>query len=334
MENNDAKVKLGHHRISKWFAFVRPTALLLIMVFLFTYVSFAWMRREWTPYVYQEGIKIATSGSLVFELQDAPDGTTSTGMNINEILKMEDFVLKPVSNMNGASDGFFNLNMTSGAGNETYNYLDVKDYGNDYMEMGKENGYIEFKLMLYSPSTDGTRYVYIHPDSKIKISDNTAEEKKSAINCVRVSVTLADQRTFIFVPDGVDPSEHMGVNDYPLQNGFLMDGVALSTTQVTPPGESEPVDVVKAPDSPGVVVGHFSDYIGGTYTDGLLTAPDTSKALFPLISDGESGTVEHWITIRVWAEGSHEDCTDEIAADAEIDLMLRFSSFTVNESAN
>ena len=58
-----------------WFAIVRPVTLLFMMVFLFSYVSYAWMRREWTPYIEQEGITISTSGSLVFQLDNNQGGT-------------------------------------------------------------------------------------------------------------------------------------------------------------------------------------------------------------------------------------------------------------------
>lgn len=346
-ENNAAKVSKA--KPVKWVTFIRPVTLLLIMVLLLTYISYAWLRRSWTPYVEQEGITIATSGSLVFKLEDY--SSTTAGMSINDILKLqEDFVLKPVSNRHGNSDGFFTLNLFKGEGNESYQYLDVSKYDDDNTAMGVDNGYIEFKLMLMAPSDPNKednvnllRYIYIHDDSHIKISKGS-EDHSEVVNCIRVSVTLVStQKTYIFVPevDG-DSIVHMGINDGldEATNDYVSNGVKYYETYVGPNSEGnvettqvkykngKTENLVLAPNAEVnnhvVNVGEFGDY-NGLAADGVTY--DANKTLFTLDSTSESS---EWIIVRVWAEGTHKDCTEEIAG-AQIDLKLKFASFTVEK---
>lgn len=319
-----------------WVSLIRPAVLLLVAVFLTTYVSFSWMRREWTPYVEQSGISIATSGSLVFQLEG--DGASGgTGMSIVDILKLsKDFVLKPVSNQNGGSDGFFTMDMRGGEGSEKYEYLDVSKYNKDYSAMGVDNGYIEFQMMLFSLISDNSfRYVYIHPDSYVSVSSETEDIQKDVINCIRISVTIVGTgQTFIFVPEGC-PVEHSGVNE------------ALSNTSNVfyyeqPYDKSNPQVADKLSDGTLIVaeanpnacrVTNFSSVDGGTYAEnGVLTEFDPAESLFYFEAD-ESESGQQWITIRVWAEGSHEDCKEAIAG-AKIDLKLKFASHTVETASN
>ena len=310
---------------------MRPTLLLLTALILFTYVSFAWLRREWTPYVEQSNITIATGGSLVFEFEG--ESGASTGKSINEILGLtKEFVLKPVSSQNGGADSFFTLDLQHGAGLETYRHLDVSDYQNDPIKMGIENGYIEFQMMLYSPDSSNTiRYVYIHPESHIRFSEGGEAEQADAIKCIRMSVTLnSSGETWIFGADGV--TAHSGVNAVydDVNQRYVMDGVnyylnyngdnvAQSEIMTT----WEEYDVVAPSD-------HFkeiSEFDGGEYDEnGTLVSRDPSQTLFPLTSG--DNTTKRWITVRIWAEGSDPHCTDKISG-AQIDLKLKFSSFTV-----
>ncbi|MBE6592729.1 MAG: hypothetical protein E7642_01900 [Ruminococcaceae bacterium] len=345
MKNNmQIKQDAANNKSVKWFAFVRPTLLLLITVFLFTYVSFAWMRREWTPYVAQDGITIATGGSLAFQLDENAEVTTVT--TINDILKVKNFVLKPVSNLNGKSDSFFALDLQKAVGQETYEKLNVSDYGGDYTKMGVENGYIEFQLMLYSAdSANKERYVYIDCDEKsgsyIRISDNTPEQAQ-VLECIRVSLTTKDGRTWIFAPEiknengGQKVTAHQGVNLAPKADGtgYLMDGVKYYDNYDPEAAVNSPLlnyggqDIVKnyVPEENTTDMGlhYFSDYSGKDENGN-----STEKALFQIHS-GEA--TKEWLTIRIWAEGTHGKC-DKLIAGSQIDLKLKFSSFTVDASS-
>ena len=346
MNNNEQQNAIKGKKRKAWLAFMRPTLLLLVTVFLFTYVSFAWLRRDWTPFVEQSGITIATGGSLVFQLEG--NYNAQTGMSINEILKLQkDFVLKPVSNLLGRSDTFFTLDLQQGEGSEVYKYLNVADYNNDETQMGIENGYIEFQLMLYSPDADGTtRYVYIHPDSYISVAASTDMLQADVVNCIRVSVSLADGRTWIFGAEGVTTHEGVNIVKSPTNSTqYLMDGVRYYD-KYNPEDESKSVVATKYQNNDIVVdyvetqkvgddgtisnvkekvqIYSFSDFKGGTYEDGVMVEQDVEKTMFDMVAGQDT---KQWVTVRVWAEGTHEDCVDLIAG-AKIDLKLKFSSFT------
>lgn len=317
----------------KWLPLVRPTLLLLTTVMLFTYVSFAWLRREWTPYVEQSNITIATGGSLVFEFEG--ESGASTGKSINEILGLKkDFVLKPVSSQNGNENSFFTLDLQHGAGLETYQHLNVADYNNDPIQMGIENGYIEFQMMLYSPdAADTIRYVYIHPESHIRFSEGGDPEQADAVKCIRMSVTLnGTNETWIFGPDGV--TGHSGVNSVADDGKYIMDGVKYySTYNSDDVSESEIMSewmgykVVEPSDHYKTI----SDFDGGDYDEnGNFINRRTDQTLFSLAS-GEGNATKKWVTVRIWAEGSDSNCTDKISG-AQIDIKLKFSSFTITNS--
>ncbi|MBR6681173.1 MAG: hypothetical protein IKL59_07935 [Clostridia bacterium] len=331
---NDNKIQLAANAKRKrrrWLPLIRPTLLLLTTVILFTYVSFAWMRREWTPYVEQSNITIATGGSLVFEFEG--ESGASTGKSINEILGLtQEFVLKPVSSQTGGENSFFTLDLQHGAGLEKYRHLDVSDYDNDPIKMGIENGYIEFQMMLYSPdAADTIRYVYIHPESHIRFSEGGDAEQADAVKCIRMSVTLnSSNETWIFGPDGV--ISHSGVNMIydDTNKRYVMDGVNYySSYNADNVAQSEIMSVWEGHNvvEPSDHFKEISEFDGGTYDEnGILISRDTDQTLFSLTSG--DNTTKRWVTVRIWAEGSDPNCTDKISG-AQIDLKLKFSSFTI-----
>ena len=60
---------------------IRPLVTLTVMVMMFTYVSYSWIRREWTPYIEQSNIMITTGGSLMFQFGKE----NTSGKTINDI---------------------------------------------------------------------------------------------------------------------------------------------------------------------------------------------------------------------------------------------------------
>lgn len=336
MDEKKDPMKIVSPLKKKWLAFVRPATLLLMMIFLFSYVSYAWMRREWTPYIEQSGITISTSGSLVFQLDNSAMG--GAGMSINKILNLDDdFVLNPVSNRNGGTHGFFGLDLTSEEKDTTYKHIEVTD--STATAIGIQNGYIEFKMALYSPDPDNEiRYIYIHPDSHIQlhqtVQDSNEEEFKKVINCIRVSITLISTgKTIIFVPEqdhNGSPTTnpvHSGVNDIKDPNDntkYLMDGARfyeaenVKSPATTYGGE----DIVVSADTAEVCT--LKKYMAGCTTENDTPNPTSENTLFELKADGLLSS-QQWIIIRIWAEGTHEDCDEDIAG-AQIDLKLKFTS--------
>lgn len=356
MKRNEETSQSVRKKSMRWFAFMRPVALLLVMVFLCTYVTYAWLRRDWTPTIQQDGITIATGGSLVFQLEDNSVGTV---MSINDVLKLDDFVLKPVSNRHGTSDGFFTLDMSGGDGFEKYKYLDVNQYqtnSDNYSKMGIDNGYIEFKVALVAPGNQN-RYVYIDtstnedtnaPYSEIRFNSAAGEADatdQETAKCIRVSVTVSTAgspaKTFIFLSDQSEIGRHTGVDDKASDGKYVMDGKYyhqmndagtpvvdangrfVPETQDYELGSEDQAKIVKAPIDSNTKVAHFTDYNG--YND-ETDEKDTTKALCELV-----GGQQTWLTIRVWAEGTDPICTEDIAGN-QIDLRIRFSSYPADQS--
>ena len=312
-----------------WKRMIRPLTMLLIMITLFTYVSFSWMRREWTPTIEQQGITIATSGSLVFQMGEGADYTD--GKTINEIVDLKDFYLIPVSNLTGETDHFFKLEQTT-PGQEAYAYLDKSAYGGKPMEMGKSNGYLEFKFQLHAPDGEsGIRYIYLHEDSKIENAEGTIGDPAS---CVRVSISLGTQSAMIFRADSSIP--HTGITNKKIDDSYIADGVSYyvpgTYDQINEDGTKR-TEIVSGGvtyllEEENTQVHSFSDYNGKT--NGQY---DTNKTLLEMTSglDAANPTVD--ITVRIWIEGTDENCVDAIS-NGQINLLLKFASFTSSQLNN
>lgn len=312
-----------------WKKMVRPVTMLLIMITLFTYVSFSWMRREWTPTIEQTGITIATSGSLVFQMGEGSEYTD--GKTINEIVNLKDFYLIPVSNCTGETDDFFKLEQTT-PGQEMYVYLDKSDYGGKPLEMGKNNGYLEFKFQLHAPDGEsGTRYIYLHEDSKIENAQGTTGDPAS---CVRVSISQGTQSAKIFRQDAT--KGHTGITNEKNGDNYAADGLhyyipgTYDTTKDEGEKQTEVVvnGVKKALEVSTVAVHDFDEYSGKT--DGKY---DPAKAMFQMTAglDAANPTVE--ITVRVWIEGTDPNCESSIS-NGQINLLIKFASFTSAQLQN
>ena len=57
---NNAKQKIN------WIRVLRPIALALALLFLLSYATYAWLKRDWKPKIHQENIKIVAGSSLTF----------------------------------------------------------------------------------------------------------------------------------------------------------------------------------------------------------------------------------------------------------------------------
>lgn len=308
----------------RWKQMIRPLTMLVIMLMLFTYVSFSWMRREWTPTIEQNGITIATSGSLVFQMDD--NSGPSDGKTINEILGIDDFALIPVSNLTGETDHFFKLDANSGPGQETYVHLDKSspEYGDKAQTMGIKNGYLEFRFQLYAPDgPDTVRYIYLH-ETKVETAYSLTGNVDVA-SCLRVSVTAEHTgQTWLFVPaDGVT---HTGVTTEMVGGRYVADGVRFYKTYDTITETGQKTETVTVNNQNYNIletnpqIHRFEEFNG--YTN---DAYDSNKALFAMNAGDDSARV--WITVRIWIEGTDENCTDSIS-DGQINLLLRFGSFT------
>lgn len=318
-------------RLSSWTNMIRPAAMLLFTILLFVHMSYSWIRREWTPSIAQDGIKITTSGSLVFQMGN--DSDFSDSQTINEILNVTEFVLKPVSNCSGESTDFFTLNFNESIGFEKFQHLNITsaEY-KDFTDMGYKNGYLEFTFVLHSP--DGpptTRYIYLE---EAYIRDALTDEA-SAASCVRVSITnKSTNKTIIF---GECTGERMAISNEKDGSGHHLADNALLYSYYDPSDETKSMYadkiIYKNGDSITTTeedllkhqeVRSFSE-VSGRGADGSF---DPNKVLFSMASG--SGAQGVTLTIRIWLEGSDPSCSASISAQ-EIDLKLTFAAFTAEE---
>lgn len=313
-----------------WKKAIRPIITIVIMVVLFTYVSYSWIRREWTPYIEQNNIMITTGGSLMFQFGEE----NTSGKTINDILGAEfaDFKFNPVSNCTGESYDFFTVNNQGAEGTEYYQYIDPKNH-TDSKLVGLNHGYLEFDFTLYAPEDElnVTRYVYLE-EAYIRDSreNDTDPITKNFAKAIRVSVTF-DDKTIIFADiDGAWETENgrqylsstAVTNKKDNSDKFIMDGQKFykenrdengNLVERTNWDDTENTDTLILQET---TLEHFSNYNGGTNKN------DHNKALFAI-----SGSDPKTITIRVWVEGTDPACAPAIAG-GEIDLLLKFSSFT------
>ena len=154
------------------------------------------------------------------------------------------------------------------------------------------------------------------------------------MNCIRVSITIYDQvnagKTIVFVPNNISSHEtkdgtvtlHSGVNTKQVDEKYIMDGVDYysdpsSKTEAVKNGE----DYIVIPWLTDVTT--LNTYMGGFDTNAENGNPTQENTLFALTDSNQV-----WVTIRIWAEGTHPDCTEEIAG-AQINLKLKFGAVAV-----
>jgi len=324
----------------RWINIIRPLSMTLLATFLLTYFSFAWIRREWSPKLEQEGITIATGNTLAFVFDDKV--TNTMGTSIDELLGIQNFKLKSVSNLTGNSGDFFSMTV-SPAGNQfsTLHHISRADIANPpsdpaqlNTQLGKEFGYVDVQFTVMAPNNDGaTRYVYIDPTS---IFENV-DPNHDVVSAIRISITLShgvgdisEGTTYIFgprVPEGGTPKTHYGINNatIPGTSTYAVDGAYRYLDQLDENGDPIPASAVVAN---GVTYSmqEQSKQNGGTgklYDFDQFDGSSTAKTLFKL-ENGEQQT----ITIRIWAEGEDERCTSEISGRA-FNLHLKFEALIV-----
>ncbi len=317
-----------------WVKVIRPLSMILLVTFLLTYVSFSWIRREWSPSLEQEGITIATGNTLAFVFDDTV--TNTMGTSIDELLGIRNFKLKSVSNLTGNSGDFFSMEV-SPAGNQfsTLHHISRSDIANPpsdvtqlNTQLGKEFGYVDVQFTVMAPNNDGAiRYVFIDPTS---IFEN-ADAEHDVVSSIRISITLSsgvgdisEGTTYIF---GSSDKEHYGINNKTLNNSsiYVVDGAYRYLSELDENGDPRPATSVTV-DGQNYDIQLKSAQNNGTgklYTFDQFDGTSIEKTLFKL-ENGEQQT----ITIRIWAEGEDPGCTSEISGHA-FNLHLKFEALII-----
>ena len=154
---------------------------------------------------------------------------------------------------------------------------------------------------------------------------------------LRVSITIISQteagKTIIFVADGTETHDvagygsavHSGVNNVNSDGVYLMDGKNYYSDPVNETiAEKYDDQYVVVPTT--TTVANLKDYMGGFDTNPDGGAPNETNTLFAL-----NGSNQVWVTIRIWAEGTHPNCTEEIAG-SQINLKLKFGAAEVEQA--
>ncbi|MBR5250492.1 MAG: hypothetical protein IKV38_00525 [Clostridia bacterium] len=300
-------------KFNEYAKFMRPFAILLVMIILLTATTWAWVRREWAPYLSsgENGMSIATTDALVFNMDvtDSGDDQLASSKTINAILNVNHFELKPVSNATGMSDAFYKINY--GNTQEEYTFINIGN-GISNMEIGKENGYVDITFWVQGSGSTKTQYVYLHKDSHIGTPGSLLKDSEKAI---RVAITAGSQ-TYLFSAEG---------------NRAKDDGDFYPYKAVSKAG---PVYVEKD----GELVWNQS-CISQLGADAFKTFDayngydennnkDYGKCLFTV-----SGQERVAIRVKIWLEGEDELCDEHIISDF-IDLMIKFTAYSSEELIN
>ncbi len=342
-----------------WLRIIRPIALALVLVFLLSYATYSWMRRDWTPKIHQENVKIQAGSSLTFIYGD----DNIDDIPVNDLLNMPEFVFKSVSNSTGESDDFFMLDYsTKGSFYDTFNIIDDLDvdedmlglYDNKYTAYGRKCGYIELKFHIASKDEDDTfdKNIYLDGSYIRGKLDANKELNDKAANAMRISVTVhgtgeendpeKDDVTYIFAKEFLENGEpikdadkkpiltrvHTGITDEYINGyGYAADGAPRYNTDVNPPTKTELIQNKYLP-AEGVPLFKSMEVKNFVALSKSVYEDETEAALFVLKKNTTRA-----ITVRVWLEGEDPDCVDAIAGSA-LDLLLKFSAQDIIPQAN
>ena len=310
-----------------WIRVLRPIALALALLFLLSYATYAWLKRDWKPKIHQENIKIVAGSSLTFIF----DNEKIDDISVNELLDKREFTFKSVSNCSGESEDFFGLNYSpSGQYYDKFKKLSVSDLDTElqkldtkYTELGYKYGYLEFTFHVASIS-DGEVYdknIYLsgsYVNGVVVDGDEaTTERNASAAKAVRISVTVygddgKPQQTKIFAKEA---TTHTGItDDYIDGYGYVANGADRYDRSTDPYSLAQYA---------------VFEYNGVQHTDDYNLRKSTTAKTFDALENEplfvlENGT-QRTVTVRIWLEGEDENCTDSIA-DSALDLLLQFSA--------
>ncbi len=317
------KIKVNNKRM----ALIRALSMLLILVFLLTYASVAWIKREWSPKIEQENISIATSGALVFQFTESGEEVTTT-KSVNEILGVSDFALKPVSSASGKVGEFFALEYGDEVGLETFKHLNyASEQLTSEMAIGIRYGYIvlNFKLMLATLEGDNAlRYIYLNQNSKIE----PANKDKDVTSAIRISIfsEQANKPPILVGTLKAKEQDSVGVtNEVDLSSGLF----AAAGERVFESYSSEGESVRNLQTDSGIellkpqTIDTFSEH-DCLDEHGNFVA---SEALFTI--DPHKSLA---LTVCIWLEGEDPLCNDQITED-QINLLLQFSARTASGDA-
>ncbi len=320
MQINKKKIK---HALSV----IRILSVLLVMVLLSTYVTYSWLKREWSPYIYsgEDGITIATSGALVFKMDEHIGSEGVLSKTINEILGIQGaFALKPVSNVTGASTTFFRLNYTDDPATYSFQQLPATT-----METARDNyGFIDITFYIQADNSSA-RYIYLHEDSHIALAEASKvndEKYDVAHRALRVAISVDNSAALLFSADGGNRTYRAVHSNMPTdadQQEYYKYYSSYDAETQSGVKNTEPIATLQQN-----AVKLISDYDGYDVLEDGTRTKNTDQTLF-IISAGQTSAIH----VRIWLEGEDEYCNEGIV-NKDLDVLIKFASYVVTEEGS
>ena len=317
---------------------ISSLSMMILTTLLLSYVSYSWIRREWSPRIEQSGITIATGNTLTFVFDKEDGGTTA--QSILDLLGDPNFKLKSVSNLTGQSEDFFSLDPSSSnqlgqSGVQFYQLHNIASNNKnlDPIRIGAQNGYVDVKFTVKAPNNDEyRRYIYIDSDSFLNVAEGV---DPTVLSAIRISVSFLDVDgddrygiTYIFGHlEENEYKHHVAINNERLEGSqeFALEGARRYADELTENGDPDPLTTVVGKDGKtyylqktGAEI-HSFDEFNGDKTDIANTT------LFELEKDRAKE-----IRVRIWVEGEDPACTTAIAGK-DFNLLLKFSALIIKE---
>lgn len=336
---------------------------LLVVCALVGAVTYAWIRRNWRPEISQSGMVIEAGGSLIFKMNE--EYTSSA--TVNGMLDMNDFVLKPVSNLSGKSEDFFRLDKTI-IGGELFKHITKSASQATWTDVGKTYGYFEATFTILGNkfeegdkeedlNIDYTKYVFLNGSSRIEVPEG--EIDAGQVQAIRVSLTLEKmngkpEKTYIFRSSTTDESgssldnnaisNEIAVTTDTREEYYIADNAPYwlsyedktRTQKIDVSGEQKDLvidhdDWVRLNGITNIdTVKDLTYYNGGfAYNEaGEITGGNLNPSRC-LFTLGPNDSQN--VTIRIWLEGEDPKCVKDVAGKM-LDLLIRFDCINKNNN--
>lgn len=331
----------------KWKMFASIATVLIVSLVAGT-ISYSWIKRRWSPQLWQDNIRIESAGALGFKIDKSGSTEVVTAINLSDFIGGGDIILKPVSNVSGRGTDFFRAARNPENAQLYFEHIstDVESSSMGYVD-------VHFQMVTAEAASSGnsTQYVFIHPASYLRAAEDEDGETGEGYKAVRFSIAFNSNQPIIFVCDedlgigeGSRTITHKAITNKADGNGqYEADGTYyyVQDEDGSATGERSEfcarngaVPLVSSHDYVGntnVELHSFSEYWQGVEYDEETGKPEvTDKTAFkPLYTLAAGSKTE--VYIRLWLEGEDPLCTTDIAGDM-LDLLFKFDAVTEAEA--
>ncbi len=320
----------------------------MCIVTLFSF-SFSWIKRDWSPTVEQEGITITATSALSIIL----GGNPADVIKLQDVLGVESINLRQVSNATGESNDFFYLESDGRIQNSVIHRVTRDETNsNDNKYSLEHHGYVEFKFMITGKSASDSLDVYLSKTSYLKAPTFTvnAEEAKKTVEAAIAKDGKYEAGDDTITKDDINKNT---TSDnyvawvkaaYNARYNKLLNAIRISiTTSAIKDDGAEDTSVYKTIGliggtgathtglNPDVVKNGDKLYIDGNPNAAFIANYGKFQNFETFVQGAETPILTmksssiHYITIRVWLEGTDDNCTEDIAG-LKFDLLLQFDS--------